>query len=276
MAGPMDAIRPKKSFGQNFLIDANVLSRIVSSVDRDENRHILEIGPGKGALTSLLAGRAESLIAVELDRQLAGLLEEHFRSETGVRIVQADVLNLDLGALLLPIHPGKWKVAANLPYNISSQVMFQFLDSHELFSSLVLMVQKEVGDRLVAPPDCKDYGILSVLFRLHFEISREFIVRPGAFFPAPKVDSAVLRFVPLEQPRYDVGDEAFFRRLVKGAFSMRRKTLWNCMKSACLAANDEALARALEVSGIYAGRRGETLSLEEFSSLSRVLQGINH
>ncbi len=133
------------------------------------------------------------------------------------------------------------------------------------------MLQKEVGERLAAPPACKEYGILSVFCRLHFDIHREFIVRPGSFYPPPKVDSVVLRFEPLEGPRTDVGDEAFFRRVVKAAFNQRRKTLWNCLKAADLRIDENSLAQALADCGIDGGRRGETLSLEDFAALAKEL-----
>ena len=189
-----------------------------------------------------------------------------------MEIGHGDILRVDLEQLLTSRSAGKkWKVAANLPYNISSQVLFRFMECSSLFERLVLMLQKEVGDRLVAPPGCKDYGALTVLLRLHFDIRREFLVKPGSFRPIPKVDSAVLSFTPLERPRVEVGDEDFFRRLVKGAFNQRRKTLLNSLRSAGFGADDESLPEALSRSGIDGGRRGETLSLDEFAALSREL-----
>jgi 16S rRNA (adenine1518-N6/adenine1519-N6)-dimethyltransferase len=263
--------RPKKALGQNFLTDRNVLSRIVETVGISAGDRVLEVGPGRGALTRLLAEKGVQLLAVELDRQLVPLLEREFASLANVEFIQADILEADLRRLLLSRWQGKWKVAANLPYNISSQVLIRFLDNRELFSRLVLMLQREVGERLVAPPACKEYGILSVFCRLHFDVFREFTVRPGSFYPVPKVDSVVLRFEPLPAPRADVTDEAFFRQVVKAAFGQRRKTLWNCLKGAGFAADDKMLAQALERCRIDGGRRGETLSLEEFAALSREL-----
>jgi len=263
--------RPKKALGQNFLTDRNVLSRIVEVVGIAAGDRVLEVGPGRGALTRLLAEKGAQLLAVELDRQLVPLLEREFAGLENVEFIQADILEADLRRLLLSRWQGKWKVAANLPYNISSQVLIRFLDNRELFSRLVLMLQREVGERLVAPPACKEYGILSVFCRLHFDVFREFTVRPGSFYPVPKVDSVVLRFEPLPAPRADVADEAFFRQVVKAAFGQRRKTLWNCLKTAGFAADDKTLVQALERCGIDGGRRGETLSLEEFAGLSREL-----
>jgi 16S rRNA (adenine1518-N6/adenine1519-N6)-dimethyltransferase len=262
--------RPKKALGQNFLRDANVLSRIVSAVALTSSDRVLEVGPGKGALTAYLADRAAQVIAVEYDRQLAVFLSDRFRSWQHVDIVAGDILKIDLDRLLCPSGVGKWKVAANLPYNISSQVLFRILDNRHLFSLLVLMFQKEVGDRLLAPPDTREYGILTVLCRLHYDIERVMVVKPGAFHPVPKVDSVVLRFITLEAPREDVGNEILFRRIVKAAFNQRRKTLWNCLKSAALT-GDEELRSALSSSHIDGARRGETLSLKEFALLTRTL-----
>lgn len=267
----MEKIRPKKALGQNFLTDKNVLNRIVEAAGISAGDRVIEVGPGRGSLTHLLAEKGAQVVAVELDRELVPLLEREFAGRENVEIVQADILDADLRQLLLSRWQGKWKVAANLPYNISSQVLIKFLDNHDLFSSLVLMLQREVGERLIAPPSCKEYGILSVYLALHFDIYREFLVRPGSFYPVPKVDSVVLRFVPLPKPRADAGDEAFFRQVVRGAFGQRRKTLWNCLKSAGLVADEKILTEALAGCGIDAGRRGETLSLDEFAALSREL-----
>ena len=269
----MEKMRAKKALGQNFLIDDNVLSRIVACVAPAPGDAILEVGPGRGALTKLLAASGAQFLAIEWDRDLLPLLSAEFAGSPNVEIGHGDILRVDLRQLLESRGPGrKWKVAANLPYNISSQVLFRFLECSELFERLVLMLQKEVGDRLVAPAGCKDYGALTVLLRLHFDISREFLVKPGSFRPIPKVDSCVLRFTPLERPRADVGDEDFFRRVVKGAFNQRRKTLLNSLRSAGIGTDDDSLPVAFSRTGIDGGRRGETLSLDEFAALSRELQ----
>lgn len=266
-----EGIRARKALGQNFLVDRNVVARIADAVDIGPEDRILEVGPGKGALTELLAARCARLVAVELDTRLVPVLRREFSSNPRVEIVHDDILKLDLRSLLASAGDGRWKVAANLPYNISTPVLFKFLDHIDLFSRMVLMLQKEVGDRLAASPGTKDYGTLSVFFQLHFNVARELIVRPGSFHPVPKVDSVVLSFVPLEKPREDVGDEQYFRRMVKGAFSMRRKTLWNCLKGADLGLSGGQLAEALETCGIDPVRRGETLSLGEFAALSRAM-----
>jgi 16S rRNA (adenine1518-N6/adenine1519-N6)-dimethyltransferase len=268
----MERVRAKKSLGQNFLVDQSVLERIVSVVAPNPGDHLLEIGPGQGALTGCLVDRVGRLVAVELDKRLLEPLTAAYGALPHVSIVEGDILRVDLPRLLQGSGAGPWKVAANLPYNISSQVLFLFLETPTLFSRLVLMLQKEVGDRLVARSGTKEYGILSVFCALHFDVVREFLVKPGSFRPIPKVDSVVLRFTPLPAPRCDVGDEAFFRRVVKAAFGQRRKTLWNCLKVGGVAADDETLREVLAECGIDPGRRGETLDLEEFARLSRALQ----
>lgn len=265
-------IKAKKEFGQNFLVDDNVLSRIVSCVAPVPEDCILEVGPGRGALSRLLVASGARFVAVEWDRELIPLLNAEFADNDRVEIGHGDILRVDLRQILTSRAPGrKWKVAANLPYNISSQVLFKFMEECDLFEGLVLMLQKEVGDRLAAPPGCKDYGALTVLLRLHFDIRREFIVKPGSFRPIPKVDSAVLSFTPLAEPRVEVGDEDLFRRVVKGAFNQRRKTLLNSLRSAGFDDGDGSLSAALAACSIDGMRRGETLSLEEFAALSRTL-----
>lgn len=254
--------------GQNFLTDKTVIKRIVSLVKPSPEDFILEVGPGQGALTRELVDSGATVVAVELDRRLAPLLAAEFAGSS-VTIIEADILKIDLPSTLADFTGRKWKVAANLPYNISSQVLIKFLETPTLFTDLYLMLQKEVGDRLAASPSTKEYGILTLFCRLHFDVTREFIVRPGSFHPVPKVDSAVLRFKSLPAPRVDVGDEQLFRRLVKAAFNQRRKTLWNCLKASGFASDDEDLRAALAEAGIDPKRRGETLSLEEFATLSR-------
>jgi len=268
---PVAFHRPKKALGQNFLTDRNVLRRIADLVDRGPGSRILEVGPGRGALTRLLAEDGARLLAVEVDRQLASFLQGEFAGVETVEIVQADILRTDLDALLTRRCPGPWQVAANLPYNISSQVLFLFLDRRHLFSRLVLMLQKEVGERLVAEPGTGEYGILTVLFGLHFDIVREFPVKPGSFHPVPRVDSVVLSLRPLPVPRVEVVDEAFFRRVVKASFGQRRKTLRNCLKTLGPQERGEDLGRLLAGNGINWERRGETLSLEEFARLAILL-----
>jgi 16S rRNA (adenine1518-N6/adenine1519-N6)-dimethyltransferase len=263
--------RPIKSLGQNFLVDRNIVDKIIRCAHIGPDDSVLEIGPGRGALTEHLAERAGRLVLVEYDHALAAGLAENYRNEPRITVVDGDILALDLGAVLGEI-PSGWKVVANLPYNISSPVLFRLMECRALFSRLVLMLQKEVGDRLTASAGCADYGVTTLLLGLWFDMRREFIVPPGCFHPRPKVDSVVVSFVPLAKPRIEVGNEETFRRVVKGAFAMRRKTLLNCLKVSGLVEPDE-LRRVLDACGIDGQRRGETLSLEEFASLSRCIAG---
>jgi 16S rRNA (adenine1518-N6/adenine1519-N6)-dimethyltransferase len=253
--------RPKKRFGQNFLRDPSVVDKILAAARLEPDDRVLEIGPGLGVLTDRLLATGAEVTVMEVDRDLIAGLEA--RREPRLQIVAGDCLELYWPAILT--RP-PYKLVANLPYNISSQVLFKILDHRPTFSRLVLMFQKEVGDRLCAGPGTAAYGILSVFCQLVFDIRRVTVVPPGAFFPAPKVHSVVLEFVPLEVPRVAVANPQLFRRVVKGAFGQRRKTLRNALLGAGFAAAiiDPALAAA----AIDPQRRGETLNLEEFAALS--------
>jgi len=267
----MGNIRAKKALGQNFLVDGNVIDNIIKAAQVGVDENVLEVGPGRGALTSLLAEKAAQVVAVEWDRDLVPLLKEGVGSKANVEVVHGDILRVDLPGLLSPVRQGRWKVVANLPYNISSQVLFKFIENRPLFSDLILMLQKEVGERLLAPPSTKEYGVLTVLCRLVFDIEKVFLVKPSSFRPIPKVDSLVLRFRVLPTNRIDVGDEKLFRIVVKASFSQRRKTLWNCLKSIDLLSEPSLLEQVFEKSGIDKARRGETLSLQEFADLTRTV-----
>lgn len=258
--------RPLKALGQNFLVDQNVIEKIIQAADIRPDDAVLEIGPGRGALTEHLAAHAGRLVLIEFDHALAAYHRERHKENDRVTVIDADVLKVDLAAILSQA-PGKWNVVANLPYNISTEVLFRLLEVHDRLSRMTLMLQKEVGDRLASAPDCSEYGVTTVLLGLWFDIRRSFIVPPGCFHPRPKIDSAILNFSPLPEPRAVVGNEVLFRSVVKAAFSMRRKTLANCLKSAeCAAGTDlESWLNACRIDG---RRRGETLSLEEFAKLS--------
>lgn len=260
----MKSHRPRKRFGQNFLHDQHVLDRIIAAADIQKDDHILEVGPGPGALTGRLLATGQPVLAVEIDRDLAGALIA--REEPSLEVVIGDVLRRDWGTLLK--NP-PYKLVANLPYNISSQILFKTLEHRHSFRRLVLMFQKEVGDRLVAEKGTRSYGILTVLMQTWFKIDRVVKVPPGAFNPPPKVDSVVLRFEPLETPRVIVKDEVLYRKLVKDAFAQRRKTLRNSLVGTGWSA--KLLDKAFVATGIDPGRRGETLAIEEFGALANFL-----
>lgn len=254
--------RKKKRFGQNFLRDRHIVAEILNAAAIGPEDRVLEIGPGLGALTGDLLARAAEVHIIEVDPELI----EHWQRQSHPRLQlhAGDALTLDWSALLS--HP-PYKLAANLPYNISTPILFRMIEQRHLFSRLVLMFQKEVGERLCAPPGGKDYGILSVFCQLWFDVRKVTNVPPGAFSPPPKVDSIVVQLDPLPQPRVDPGDEGLFRRVVRGAFGQRRKTLRNALNGAGFPPAE--IDAALLTAGIDPQRRGETLSLEEFSRLSR-------
>jgi 16S rRNA (adenine1518-N6/adenine1519-N6)-dimethyltransferase len=260
----MNMHRAKKRFGQNFLRDRQVVDRILASADLQASDRVFEIGPGLGVLTERLLAAAGEVVIVEIDRDLAATWEQ--REESHLQVVLGDVLALDWNELL----PGNgWKMVANLPYNISSQVVFRIIEQRQKFSNLVLMFQKEVGDRLCAVPGSRDYGALSIFCQLWFDVRRVIKVPPQAFTPVPKVDSVVLQFEPLPRARVEITNEQQFRRVVKSAFTQRRKTLRNTLKTGGF--STEEILAALEWAAIDPARRAETLSLDEFSRLAVLL-----
>jgi 16S rRNA (adenine1518-N6/adenine1519-N6)-dimethyltransferase len=257
----------KKRFGQHFLHDPAVIDKIIGAARLEKDQRVVEIGPGLGVLTDHLLEQAERVEVMEIDRDLIALL--HQRREDRLIIHEGDVLKLSWSDLLTD---PPYTLVANLPYNISSQILFKLLEHRSFFARMVLMFQREVGERLTARPGSKDYGILSVLCQLWYNIDKVTLVKPGAFTPPPKVDSLVLSFLPLIQPRVDPVDEALFKKLVKGAFTQRRKTLRNSLLASGFkaAAIDAALSQAV----IDPGCRGETLSLPQFSELTRAFSDI--
>jgi len=256
--------RTKKRFGQHFLHDRSVIDKIIAAAKLDLEQEVVEIGPGLGVLTDQLLPATKHVHVMEIDRDLIERLEA--RQDSRLTVHAGDVLKLHW-AKILPDPP--YTLVANLPYNISSQIVFRLIEDRQMFQRMVLMFQREVGERLVAEPGGKDYGILSVLCQLWYDIDVVSLVKPGAFNPPPKVDSIVLHFKPLLQPRVDPIDETFFQRVVKAAFTQRRKTLRNSLMASGFDATE--IDTALNAAQIDAGRRGETLSLEEFSHLTKHL-----
>ncbi len=260
------SVRAKKRFGQNFLRNGHVIDRILGAAELGADQPVLEIGPGLGALTDRLLQAGVRLTAIEVDQQLADLLKQ--RENHLLEVVEGDVLKIDWNTFL-PAQP--CKLVANLPYNISSQVLFRILDHKAAFSRLVLMFQKEVGDRLMAEAGTREYGILSVLMQTWYEVRRVISVSPGSFFPPPKVESVVLQFDPLPELRFPIENEEIYRRLVRGAFTQRRKTLRNSLLASGWSA--EEVDTLLTANRIDPRRRGETLTLEEFARLSNFWAG---
>jgi 16S rRNA (adenine1518-N6/adenine1519-N6)-dimethyltransferase len=257
-------IRPKKSLGQNFLRDPHYLNRIADAAQIGQEDQVLEIGPGLGHLTRVLAERAGKVLAVELDERLMPLLQCEFGADRHVELIHADALEYPYDTL-----SGRWKVAANLPYYISTPIIQRLLDHRQKFISLTLLLQKEVAERIAASPGGKEYGYLSVLVQYYTIPRIAFTVPPGAFTPVPEVESAVITLTVRDEPAVLVRDEAFFIRMIKAAFSQRRKTLRNALKQ--LDRPREKMDMVRDRTGIDLGRRAETLSVEEFGRLADVL-----
>ncbi len=254
----MSSYRPRKRFGQHFLRDRGVVARIVSALAPQTGDHVVEIGPGTGALTRELLTRMTRLEAVELDRDLLARLEAEFPRDK-LTLHNADALKFDF--CKIASDGGKLRLIGNLPYNISTPLLFHLLDQAGCIEDMLFMLQKEVVERLRAEPGGKDYGRLSVMIQYRCAVEKLFDVAPGAFTPPPKVDSAVVRLVPHAKPPVAVDDPARFALLVRAAFASRRKTLRNNMRG-LLSAED------LLALGIDPVRRAETLSLAEFAILS--------
>ena len=262
----------KKNLGQNFLRDENVARSIVEELGGDRQDAILEIGPGFGALTQFLTGDYDDVTALEIDPFAVGVLKDVFSGTQGLRIVKGDVLKEDLGELMsVQASSGKkLRAISNLPYYITSQVIIKLLSSDIHFENIVVMVQKEVSSRLSAKKGTKDYSAFTVLLGYYADVERRFDVSHTCFIPQPKVDSTVMRITPLEGRRVAVSDEERFVRTVKAAFSMRRKTLLNCISMNFGITKDEAKER-IASAGFDPGIRGEVLSLEEFAALSEAM-----
>ena len=267
----------KKSFGQNFLTDTNILQKIVDTAEVDDQVNVIEIGPGIGALTEFLAERAAEVMAFEIDHRLVPILADTLRDFDNVTVVNEDILKVDLAQHIhnfknpdLPI-----KVVANLPYYITTPILMHLIESGIPFSEFVVMMQKEVADRISAKPNTKAYGSLSIAVQYYMTAKVAFIVPRTVFVPAPNVDSAILKMVRRPEPAVAVEDEKFFFKVSKASFTHRRKTLWNNL-TGYFGKTDEIkdkLTKALDQAGLSPSVRGEALGLEEFASLADALKG---
>lgn len=262
----------KKSLGQNFLTDLNILKKIVAAAEVGEEDDVIEIGPGIGALTEQLAKSAHQVMALEIDSRLIPVLSETLSPYDNVKIVEQDVLKADLKELIAQNFDGRHKIklVANLPYYITTPIVMHLLEVDVDFETIVVMMQKEVADRLAAQPGTKDYGSLSVAVQYEMDAKIAFIVPKTVFMPQPKVDSAIIALNRKdEKPNVPV-DEPFFKKMVKGIFLHRRKSLWNNLQG--LYGNDpatkEKLERALENSGIEKAVRAERLSISQMVLLA--------
>ena len=261
--------RTKKRFGQHFLIDPSILDEIVSVADISSGEQVLEIGPGCGTLSLMLMHRGAEVTAVELDRDAAAFLEESLVPHYPFTLHQGDALRVDLGEILAQT-PVPWKVVANLPYNVGTEVMFRLFEEAGRIESMTLMFQREVAQRIVAEPGDSGYGVLSLMAQLHCNVHLAMTLGPGAFVPPPKVHSSVVQLQPLEKTRIeDEKTREVFKRVVRAGFQMRRKTLANGLRS--LGCEKEDVEAILEGLGLKKKIRPEKLSFQEFKSLAEAL-----
>lgn len=265
--------RFQKRFGQNFLVDANILGKICEAAEIGKDDMVIEIGPGIGSLTQCLAEAAGSVIAIEIDKKLIPILEETLSGCSNVRIINEDVLKTDLKKLIEEYGKGqRIKLVANLPYYITTPIVMGILEQRLPIESMTIMIQKEVAERMQAEPGSKDYGALSLAVRYYAKVRVIAAVPPGCFMPRPKVASAVIRLDLYEDPPYRARDEVFLFKLIRAAFHQRRKTLQNALSNSSEIQRDkERIIAAISGLGLDASIRGERLGLSEFIALSDLL-----
>lgn len=253
---------PRKSLGQNFLQDDNIINKIVSSLNVNDNDIVVEIGPGRGALTELILPLASKLHLVEFDYDLVRFWEERSENSKTLTVHGVDVLKFDFDTII-KVSDRPLKIIGNLPYNISSPVLFLLMKYADHIHSQIVMLQKEVVERMASEPGSRQYGRLSVMLQQRYNIEYLFTVPPGAFFPPPKVDSAIARLTPLTDIPHPVEKQEDFAMIVKQAFSQRRKTLRNTLKT-------RLSSEQIESVGINPTARAETLSIKDFAALTNL------
>ncbi len=263
----------QKKFGQNFLIDTNVLDKIISSAEITKDDCVLEIGPGIGTMTQYLAERAGEVVAVEIDKALIPILEDTLSEYDNVTVINDDILKVDINKIVEEKNAGRpIKVVANLPYYITTPIIMGLFESHVPLKSITIMVQKEVADRMQVGPGTKDYGALSLAVQYYAKPEIVANVPPNCFIPRPNVGSAVIRLTRYEVPPVQVKDESRMFALIRASFNQRRKTLVNGLGNAAgLNVSKEQVTQALEQMGLSATVRGETFTLKQFAQLSDLL-----
>jgi len=263
----------QKKFGQNFLIDTNVLDKIIRSAEITKDDCVLEIGPGIGTMTQYLAENAREVIAVEIDKALIPILEDTLSEYDNVTVINDDILKVDINKIARERNGGKpIKVVANLPYYITTPIIMGLFESHVPLKSITIMVQKEVADRMQEGPGSKEYGALSLAVQYYAKPEIVANVPPNCFIPRPNVGSAVIRLTRYGEPPVKVQDEAKMFALIRASFNQRRKTLVNGLGNAAgLNVSKEQVQKALEIMGLSPTVRGETFSLEQFAQLSDLL-----
>jgi len=260
---------PRKRWGQHFLIDRNILKKVIRTADLQKGDVILEVGPGLGEMTYVLARQVKKVIAVEIDSKLAGILRKKTSGSSNVEIIERDILKVNFNQLHTQ-EGQRLKVVANLPYQISTPLLFRFMESRKVFLTLTLMLQREVAERMVAPPGGKAYGPLSVFVQSVSDLSIRFFIKPSAFFPVPKVESAVIHMVWKESPMVGF-EETWFKEVVRGCFGYRRKRLVNALKHSNIPLPAD-LEQRVERIGIDPQRRPETLTIPEFARLAEAIR----
>jgi len=268
-------INPKKRLGQNFLVNSLVYNNIIQAAKLNEDDWVLEIGAGFGFLTKLLAQRVFKVVTIEIDKEIVKIIKKQLEGFKNIEIIEGDILKLDL-RLIIP-KGQRIKVVANLPYYITTPIIFKLLQDKEFISCLTIMVQKEVGERIVAKPGSKDYGILSIMIQYHALVKKGMLVKNSCFFPSPKVDSVIINLEMLDKPRVFVNNETFFYNSVKGLFGQRRKMVINNLKQFKVLNNydHDFIVRLLSGLNINPKLRPEKLSLEEIANLSNALSSLS-
>lgn len=259
-------IHMSKRLGQNFLIDAGIVQGIVDAANVQAGDRVLEIGPGIGTLTQALAETGAEVTCVELDKRLPEVLAHTLEAYDNVRVIQGDILKVNIPEIM---GDKPFKVVANLPYYITTPIIMALLEKHLPITDIVVMVQKEVAERMAAMPGGKTYGALSVAVQYYTHPEIALYVPPRSFMPPPEVDSVVVDCKVRTEPAVDLIDEKMFFRVVKAAFGQRRKTLNNALKS--MGVDKNIIAEVLDKAGIEATRRGETLTMEEFGAIANIL-----
>lgn len=259
----------KKNYGQNFIIDANILNHIVLSASINQDDCVLEIGPGIGSLTQLLSESAKKVIAVEIDNKLIPILNDIFKDYSNIEILNADILKININEIIEQRNNGKAiKVVANLPYYITTPIIMKLLEDKLNIQTITIMIQKEVAQRIIAKPSSKDYGALSLAVQYYCKPEIMFNVSADCFVPKPSVDSAVINLEILDKPSVNAKDSKLLFKVIKIAFSQRRKTLLNCLKNSDLNLGKDILLKIIKECGFDERIRGEALTLEQLSLLS--------
>ena len=265
-----------KSLGQNFLIDTNVIDRILEGARVKEGDYVIEVGPGIGTLTKEMGRTAEKVVAIEIDKTLIPILEETLSDFPNIEVINQDILKVDVQELVKEkLNGGPVKLVANLPYYITTPIVMKFLEEDIPVTDIVVMVQKEVADRMNAQPNTKDYGALSVAVQYYCDTEIVAKAPRHMFMPQPNVDSTVIGLHIREEKKYDVDNEEVFFKTVKASFGQRRKTLLNSLGGLGFL-NKDQIREALQEANIDEKRRGETLSIEEFASLSNAVNRIHN